>query len=318
MEEIENLINGFAKKCNEFLTKHNYKFSSKKILYHYTSIENFKKIIEGKRFVFTYYKNLNDTLELTYGYKVFKELLSKKDMPEIRKFEKNLEDLLLGNNFNSYISSFSEEHDNLSLWRLYGDDGYGVSIGISPEFPLLSKEKTEQPVVANVIYSEAIFRNDFNKLCERIKIIFNSQLFKKNNAKEQQKALNQLYSHLFKYCFSICLVTKHKSYSHEAEVRLLLRDGKYSHFHDYPNGFYFPKKRFLPMIRPASKRVIRFENDFSINSEYRESKKISLYSYKLETSFLKEIWLGPKVPNNTIINFENYLKKMISTYLLLK
>lgn len=62
MEEIENLINGFAKKCNEFLTKHNYKFSSKKILYHYTSIENFKKIIEGKRFVFTYYKNLNEVV----------------------------------------------------------------------------------------------------------------------------------------------------------------------------------------------------------------------------------------------------------------
>lgn len=79
---MDELINNFQKKANEFLAQHNYDLSSQKLLYHYTSLEKFEQIIASRKFLFTHYENLNDTLELKHGYQIFEKLVYETKVPD--------------------------------------------------------------------------------------------------------------------------------------------------------------------------------------------------------------------------------------------
>ncbi len=103
-------------------------------LYHYTSIENFKGIVDSKKIWATaadYF--LNDPTEITIFKSIApkileerkKDFIGKKELYE--KCKKIIESSDTGKEY-QFVCSFTEEGDLLSQWRAYCPKG-GVSIG---------------------------------------------------------------------------------------------------------------------------------------------------------------------------------------------
>jgi hypothetical protein len=91
-----------------------------RLVYHYTSMSGLKAIVESGRLRATHYDYLNDPDELVYCKKLWGDHLriANPDDGDVPFFGE------------AYIVSFSELEDDLTLWRTYGDNGAGVSIGV--------------------------------------------------------------------------------------------------------------------------------------------------------------------------------------------
>jgi hypothetical protein len=111
------------------------------ILYHYTTAEGLKGIIENNELWATSAYFLNDSAEITYGYGVLKEVLDgwivKNPRSEqslslglARALRQSFGDDLLNRNIIHpiYLACFCEEDNLLSQWRAYGKSG-GYSLG---------------------------------------------------------------------------------------------------------------------------------------------------------------------------------------------
>jgi hypothetical protein len=111
------------------------------ILWHYTSYEAFRNIIESRSIWATDYRFLNDSEEVIHSRNLAYELIE--ELPETvgrgypaRRFMQQLVDGLfrLGplrkEEAMVLVSSFSENGDQLSQWRGYANNACGVSIGL--------------------------------------------------------------------------------------------------------------------------------------------------------------------------------------------
>ena len=117
-------------------------------LYHYTTFENAKKIIDTNECWFTNVHFLNDSSEFNYARSIFEKTLNSPEgkerifaalepygyltsdlLPDILNEVENLLEEAKHGDSQSYIFSFSERGDQLSQWRGYGRNGDGVSIG---------------------------------------------------------------------------------------------------------------------------------------------------------------------------------------------
>lgn len=96
------------------------------MIYHYTSLDNFLKIIESKQLYLFNAFNMNDNLEVNWINHLIDEEFKKFQEPEL--FTKTIE-LYNLNNTTPYLCCFSYDGDLLSQWRAYADDGCGIAIG---------------------------------------------------------------------------------------------------------------------------------------------------------------------------------------------
>ncbi len=117
------------------------------LLYHYTTADGLKGIIEKNELWATSAYFLNDSSEISYGYGVLKEVLdawlAKNPRPEdsltlglVRGLDKWFgEELLKRNVINPiYLACFCENDNLLSQWRTYGQSG-GYSLGFTVPAP---------------------------------------------------------------------------------------------------------------------------------------------------------------------------------------
>ena len=104
-------------------------------LYHYTSIEGFKGIIDSKEIWATAADYLfEDPSEITIAKSIAREIIEKceNDLNEkglLDICQKSIESSVISKEY-QFISSFSEEGDLLSQWRAYCPKG-GVSLGFT-------------------------------------------------------------------------------------------------------------------------------------------------------------------------------------------
>ncbi|MDE5421806.1 DUF2971 domain-containing protein [Ancylomarina sp. DW003] len=118
------------------------------ILYHYTTmgtLQSILKNVDKKEALIlrgTHVEYLNDETEYVFACDILegmlKDYVNAKDATDeknllknmnIRKFE-DIGSLITGK---PYVTSLSENHDNLSMWNTYGENGRGVAIGIKKE-----------------------------------------------------------------------------------------------------------------------------------------------------------------------------------------
>ena len=97
------------------------------ILYHYTSLDAFQKIVTSGEIWATDSRYLNDTTEFKYSLDLAKEVLEGRNL----KNSDYAEGFIASANQTSiYVFSLSKRKDLLSQWRAYCPNG-GVSIGFS-------------------------------------------------------------------------------------------------------------------------------------------------------------------------------------------
>jgi len=131
------------------------------ILYHYTSIDTLLKIvdnIENDKICLraTHAKFFNDPHEYDLAISLLMSSMIKYEKQKSikDKLSKNINKKLfskIGQIFgNPFILSFSENQDDLTMWRSYGSDGKGVAIGFDKEM-LLEYSDSKNTINTNLI-----------------------------------------------------------------------------------------------------------------------------------------------------------------------
>jgi hypothetical protein len=101
------------------------------MIYHYSSVENFLKIIQSKELWLFNSKKMNDSLETNWiNHLIDKELIENREKIDKEKLDTIIQHYNI-NNWWSYLMCFSKDGDVLSQWRAYAKDGTGISIGFN-------------------------------------------------------------------------------------------------------------------------------------------------------------------------------------------
>ena len=230
------------------------------ILYHYTSLETFFKIFNTKEEKITFWATnayyMNDPKEIAYSFDIFiKSLQLYEEENDIN--EKKLSIFFLNTNFHNglfemtgtpFLISFSESCDDLSMWRFYGKNGNGVSIGIEKEYLLeFSKRKeSNNTTLIKCIYEE-------KSLLEKLKVFWN-EYYSSINIKE--KSLDMEDFSLIFLLQKIAFIAKQNSFFPEKEWRLCKSDGDKENINFiYKNNIILPYIK-LELDRKAIKEII--------------------------------------------------------------
>jgi hypothetical protein len=103
------------------------------VLYHYTSAEALLSIVSSGRIRATHIDYLNDSSEVEWMWRAVNSQLEHMKLSEDRQRSEYaaqiLEKIAERRRLNEFVSSFSENGDDLSQWRAYCPSGLGYSIG---------------------------------------------------------------------------------------------------------------------------------------------------------------------------------------------
>jgi hypothetical protein len=107
-------------------------------LYHYTDLGGLAGIIQSQDIWLTNSRYSNDDEEITYGYKIVKEVIEEQlklaNSPRVQEFLDNLFKLVNEPTDDGiYTCSFCLQDNLLSQWRGYGANGTGVSLAFDPK-----------------------------------------------------------------------------------------------------------------------------------------------------------------------------------------
>jgi hypothetical protein len=128
------------------------------VLYHYTSAEGLRGIIENNELWATSAYYLNDSAEMFYGYNVLREVLDQwlkentrtEDSITLglaRQLRSSFEDLFEKRLLKPiYIACFCEKDNLLSQWRAYGQSGgYSIGFRVFPKIGIFGERLTPEP-----------------------------------------------------------------------------------------------------------------------------------------------------------------------------
>ncbi len=196
------------------------------ILYHYTTIEGLKGIVESKSIWATSYRYLNDTEEIRHGLKIIKEYV---DSELRRAYTKNakaslrfasgiLYDYIDSRlDFHFFVSSFSSAPDLLSQWRGYCPKSDGVCIGFSFDEQTLATLNKNHVSLANCEYIDNpadLPPNLTNSIKHSIEVFL-------QQIRDKTKQMNDLVQNFEETLIRTAISIKHPSFAEEKEARLI-------------------------------------------------------------------------------------------------
>ena len=183
------------------------------MIYHYTSIENFLKIVLSKELWLFNSRRMNDYLETNWiNHLIDRKLFENKDRIDKEKMDFIIQNYNI-NKWWSYLMCFSKDGDVLSQWRAYAKDGAGISIGFDEnEFGIEKKLPTAGAhwKISTGIYECLYDENIQNEIIEKI---LNFDLIDKNDRMYAAMAA----IHLRPYS----LVFKNPKFIEEQEIRIM-------------------------------------------------------------------------------------------------
>ncbi len=223
-------------------------------LYHYTSGQGLKSIIENKELWLTKSEFLNDKDEIQYTLEVVNNIVDNFTSDEIIEeeeifkiwIEKCLSDSIL--KFDFYILSTSINGDSNLLWSNYANnDGYNIEF----QYPDL-------PVAINKVFSHNLFKNGvqpylviYDKkmheelLEDEIKNLYKIFLYFYKNGENIEEAFNKYSFQNIANILIYSLFFKSKCFSQEEEFRLAIlmssKDDDSIKYHcKFNNGVFIP------------------------------------------------------------------------------
>lgn len=254
------------------------------MLYHYTTLDTFLRIMEGvtkvngQYFVQLHASRLdlvNDTTEMCIDAKLIKELVEEyeysNEIPEElcmsqKIIPNNIEELdeCLKAEYDEHIPyglCFSKEKDFLPMWSLYGDKHYGICLCFSDDIEdNVKKINNQLSVIAGSVAYEKF--NESRILKESLDILFYDIIRKK-----EDRPIDEFIAELY---IMTSPFLKDKCYSYENEFRICA--------HNY-----------------------MCSND---KTEYY--KKDGYVNIHIPLSSLKQIYLGAAMPDILVKILENY------------
>jgi len=136
--ELRAQIENFTKTADEILENFRKTVDATAIperIYHYTTGDGLRGILESGQFRMTNVFNLNDPSELRHGYRIAADVLDKKvegrhqNQLHFAKVFRDFERTGIEASSQIFVTCFSNAPDDLSQWRAYADDGRGYILG---------------------------------------------------------------------------------------------------------------------------------------------------------------------------------------------
>lgn len=192
-------------------------------LYHYTTGQGLKGLLDTNEFHCSNISFLNDPSEIDYVKKLVNKIVEENDLYKSihsKLYHKSEEDFF--SNPTKFILSFCRNKDSLSMWNRYAkDDGYCIGV-------ILDIEKISTQIRNNDYFvDKLIVEYDIDKQTDIIKQIILDYSYKL----EQIKHLNYDYQGCpleelkMNYTFELLSLNqkfKHPAYRDEEEVRLVI------------------------------------------------------------------------------------------------
>ncbi len=221
---------------------------SNDVLYYYCSLKVFKSIIENKSIWLSNIRKSNDSLELEWLLKQYINFLNAKYSSDAEQIEfykiindcisadEKIKNILLSA-VPIYVVCLSEKGDDLSQWRGYGDDGYGIAIGFNNSyFTSLNVGDVPEdfPYLTQITYaSEEFLYSFFEKLTSEI------------NSNLSQKEIEQRFIVVRKEIINKAPHFKNPAFVDEAEWRICLWSPKGNGIDFKDGGFSYGKRKFF-------------------------------------------------------------------------
>lgn len=199
------------------------------ILYHYTTIEGLKGIVESKCLWATNYRYLNDTEEIRHGLKITKELVadrlkntkSDETKPFLKTISVHLDaQIAFEGNLNYYVTSFSSAPDLLSQWRGYCPNSDGVCIAFLLEGETLNSINKPPVILQECQYvdnPEQLPQKVMKSLTNCVAVFLNSGF----PIAEEQFLKSRITVDFMKTLIQMAISIKHPSFKEEKESRLI-------------------------------------------------------------------------------------------------
>jgi hypothetical protein len=203
------------------------------IIYHYTNDVGLKGILETGQLWLTDIFGLNDPSELTHGFSVAINALTRKvasDSAVGQKFAKNFaafaEQGAIPKTAHFFMCSFSSCGDDLGQWRAYADNGRGFAVGFDAkalENGFTKKDGTPIPnnSTFHITYNDAQLLGIQSQIVEKMRnlIMLPAGRDLKNAAINVYMA--ELEMLLTLHILQTILFFKHEAYANEREFRFL-------------------------------------------------------------------------------------------------
>lgn len=226
-------------------------------------------------------ENMNDTSEFLNGYNVLKKSykndISFDEAFKIVNQKKDGVKIFDQMYNNSYITSFSRIKNDLTQWRLYGDDGQGVAIGIDYDYIKNISETFLGICIDDVSYVSTNKKFQLEPKASKEEIERGKAV--EPELTQSQKELLRKLANIQQIFLNIAFI-KDECFKNEEECRL------------YVNPIIIHKMK-QPSVFDLEDFLFNYHDD---EKQYMMSKK-KIVSYKeipIPLSSIKEVWLGPK------------------------
>ena len=232
----------------------------KSAVYHYTALTNLKDIltIDGVKLWATRYGFFNDKQEFVWA--------QNKILPELEKIAQHNTETFDPEHFvHPYIVSFTKSEDDLNMWRLYANDGKGVSLLFDQDEMQVCAENLMG--IMNVVYANE------HSLRQKIEAAHNEYT---------EKYANERLADDYR---EVPAFIKHESYESEQEIRLVkfacdgfAFDGKSGRITDYDEEATNVKFRtrddiLIPYMEIMLPKTSLKEIIIGYNCDYESAKK---------------------------------------------
>ena len=191
-------------------------------IYHYTSLDGLKGILESGEIWATDIRFLNDTSEATHGVNSIRRHIEEYIAAQRHSDTFGADVLELWNRIEwkqrSFVACFSKKDDDLSQWRAYGRMGYSIGF----DRAALERNGLNPPIVkfCDLHYSDEMLKNEVWELLTELERVMNGRTL----GRAPGSPLSHLYSDLIYYVSRMMeLISRYKdeAFKDEAEVRAL-------------------------------------------------------------------------------------------------
>jgi Protein of unknown function (DUF2971) len=127
-KEVDDLLKSYEQQLREKV------LPSFDVVFHYTTAEGLKGILDSGRLWLTDISSLNDPSELAHGYSIFVKCLKENahtpnEQAVAARFEHVRSDGIVRMAANFFVFSLSRHENDLGQWLAYADDGRGFALG---------------------------------------------------------------------------------------------------------------------------------------------------------------------------------------------
>jgi hypothetical protein len=191
-------------------------------VYHYTTVDAFKSIIESQELWLTDYAYLNDSSEVKHGLHIAQEVFGE----SLSETDSDLRDMLLGmvnlpanEQPRICVSCFSFARDSLTQWKGYGATALGIAFGVEPINFLFGIGNPMETGLAPVIY------DDDTKRALLLGFVHDwTLLYQKDRAHSDSKWLEFYPRAPRSYFFELVSTFKDAAFADEKEFRYVYRE----------------------------------------------------------------------------------------------